>query len=63
LAITMLKGRTLIRLGAILTFGIALICSVVLEIEVLHNDKCVKAGIATLRVSTATLLLFVTAFG
>jgi hypothetical protein len=51
----MLKGRTLI--GAILTFGIALICCVVLEIQVLHNDKFVKAGIATLRVGTVILLL------
>jgi hypothetical protein len=51
------KGRTLV---AILIFVIALICSVVLEIEVLNNNKYIKAGIATLRVGT---FAFVITFG
>jgi hypothetical protein len=57
------KERILIRQGAILIFVIALICSVVLEIEVLHNDKYVKAGIATLRVNTRYFIAFVITFG
>jgi hypothetical protein len=51
------KGSTWIRLGAILSFVIALICCAGLVIQVLHNDKYVKAGIATLRVGTVILLL------
>jgi hypothetical protein len=51
------KGSPRIRLGAIVTFVIALICCVALGTQVLHNDTYVKAGIATLRVGTVILLL------
>jgi hypothetical protein len=57
LTIIMPKGSPRIRLGAIVTFVIALICCVALGTQVLHNDTYVKAGIATLRVGTVILLL------